>query len=73
MKGLKLKVARQYQEISNLKSENKDMHEETIKLRNDMERKVKEIRELNADVKENNLKVRHMRAEMEKMGKDMEL
>ena len=49
------------------------MHEETIKLRNDMERKVKEIRELNADVKENNLKVRHMRAEMEKMGKDMEL
>ena len=70
MKGLEAKAASQNQEMSSLKGENKDMDGETIKLRNDLEEKVRKMKELNAEVKENKLKVRKMRADMVKMGKD---
>ena len=47
------------------------MHTATIDLKKDIEKRVRTMKELNAEVKENMLKVRHMRAQMEKMGKDM--
>ena len=49
------------------------MHTATIDLKKDIEKRVRTMKELNAEVKENMLKVRHMRAQMEKIGKDMEL